>query len=481
MNRIARQIGGWFEARLGIAQALRPILGHRTPRGAKWWYVFGSATLTLFLIQVVTGILLAMVYVPSGDQAYESLQYLNYTQELGWFLRALHNTAASGMVVMLVIHMTQVFLMGAFKYPRELTWLFGVGLLAITMGMAFTGQVLRWDQDAYWGVGVGSAMAGRLPIIGPYMVRLICSGPTIGGETLSRFFALHVFVLPGTLILLVVGHLYLVLRLGISSPPVAGKPVDPKTYDAEYERELANGVTFYPNPIRRDMIFSALTVIVIVALAAMIGPMGPGEPPDPTIIKSDPRPDWEFLPLFGLLALSPAPLEPVAIFGVPAIIGLVLILIPFVGSKGERSPRRRPVAVLSVILFFTTAGVLGWLGHTSPWSPVMDAWSGLPVPERMVKNLRPLELQGAAVFQVKTCRNCHALDGIGGERGPDLTKVATKLTHDELIRQVIQGGGLMPAFGSRLSPAEIDAMVAFLETLRPPGEPPARSAVTARR
>lgn len=481
MSGVFRRVADWFEARLGIAQAIGPILGHRTPRGAKWWYVFGSATLTLFLVQVATGICLAMVYVPSGDQAYESLQYLNYTQEFGWFLRALHNTAASGMVVMLVIHMTQVFLMGAFKYPRELTWLFGVGLLGITLGMAFSGQVLRWDQDAYWGVGVGSAMAGRLPLIGPYVVKLLCSGPTIGGETLSRFFALHVFILPAALILLVAGHLYLVLRLGISSPPIAGKPVDPRTYHEEYERELANGVTFYPNPIRRDMIFSALTIIVIVVLAAVIGPMGPGEPPDPTIIKSNPRPDWEFLPLFGLLALSPAPLEPVAIFGVPAILGLVLILIPFVGSKGERSPRRRPVAVLSVVLFFTAAGVLGWLGHKSPWSPVMDGWSGLPVPERMVKQLRPLELQGAAVFQVKTCRNCHALDGIGGERGPDLTHVAIRLTHDELIRQVIQGGGLMPAFGSRLSPAEIDAMVAFLETLRPPGEPPARSAVATSR
>src|SRR5262249_26231249 len=150
-------------ARLGLRAAVGPILHHPTPRGAKWFYVFGSATLTLFLLQVVSGICLAMVYVPSGDQAYESLQYLNSTQELGWFLRALHNTAAGGMVVMLFVHMTQVFLMGAYKYPRELTWLFGVGLLGVTLAMAFSGQVLRWDQDAYWGVGVGAAMAGRLP------------------------------------------------------------------------------------------------------------------------------------------------------------------------------------------------------------------------------------------------------------------------------------------------------------------------------
>lgn len=476
-----RRVLDWLEERLGIAAALGPILRHRTPRGAKWWYVFGSATLTLFLLQVVTGICLAMVYVPSGDQAYESLQYLNYTQPLGWFLRAMHNTAAGGMVVMLVVHMTQVFLMGAYKYPRELTWLFGVGLLAITLGMAFSGQVLRWDQDAYWGVGVGASMAGRLPLIGPYVVKMLCSGPTIGGETLSRFFALHVFVLPGLLITLVAGHLYLVLRLGISSPPVAGRPVDPRTYHEEYEKELESGVPFYPNPVRRDMIFSALTVLVIVVLAAVIGPKGPGEPPDPTIITAEPRPDWYFLPLFGLLALLPPGLETPAIFGIPGVIGLVLVLIPFVGSKGERHPKRRPVAVLSVVMFFTVAGVLGWLGNTSPWSPVMDAWSGLPVPERMVKRLKPLELQGAAVFQVKTCRNCHALDRSGGRRGPDLTDVATKLSRDELIRQVIQGGGLMPAFGTQLTPSEIDAMVAFLETLRPEGQPAARDPTLSER
>jgi len=471
----------WFDFRLGLRDALVPILRHPTPRGARWWYVFGSATLTLFVLQIVTGIGLALVYVPSADRAYETLEYLNYDASLGWFLRALHNCSASGMVVMLALHMTQVFLMGAFKYPREMTWLVGIVLLVCTLGMCFSGQVLRGDQDAYWTVGVSAAMAGRVPVVGPWLVRLLLGGETIGGQTLSRFFALHVFIVPAALIFFLVVHLYLVLKQGISAPPVTGRPVDPKTYAAEYEEELKRGEPFFPLAVARDAIFSALTVVVVVAVAAWLGPQGPGEPPDPTLIQAEPRPDWYFLPLFALLALSPPALEALAIFGVPTIALAVLVLVPFVAGKGERSPRRRPVAVLSVLMIYLVVGVLGWEGYRSPWSPDMFAWSGTPVPERIIKQLTPRELAGAAVFQNKTCRNCHALDGKGGQRGPDLTSVATRLTHDELIRQVIQGGGLMPAFGDQLSPAEVEAMVAFLETLKPRGQPPAVSPVAANR
>ncbi len=162
-----------------------------------WWYVFGSASMTLLMIQILTGIGLALVYVPSADQAYESLLYLNYQQPLGWFFRSLHYWSGSGMVVMVIVHMTQVFLHGAYKFPRELNWLTGVVLLLLTLGMAFTGQVMRWDADAYWGVGVGASMAGRVPVIGPYIVDLLLGGPIIGSNALSRFFALHVFVIPG--------------------------------------------------------------------------------------------------------------------------------------------------------------------------------------------------------------------------------------------------------------------------------------------
>src|SRR5438874_754749 len=164
------------------------------------------------MIQIVTGILLALVFVPTADRAYDSLLFLNYDQPLGWFLRALHYYAGSGMVVMVLLHMTQVFLHGAYKYPRELTWVVRVLLLLCTLGMFFTGQVLRWDPDAYWGLAVGASMAGRVPVVGPDVVQLMLGGQVIGGDTLSRFYALHVFVIPGALLALLAVHLWLVLK-----------------------------------------------------------------------------------------------------------------------------------------------------------------------------------------------------------------------------------------------------------------------------
>src|SRR5438874_9934900 len=197
MMRMLRSIGTWFESRAGLRDAIMPVMTHPIPKGAAgpmgWWYVFGSASMTMLMIQILTGILLALVYVPSADRAYDSLLYLNYEQPLGWFVRALHYYAGSGMVVMVILHMTQVFLHGTYKYPRELTWVLGVLLLLCTLGMFFTGQVLRWDPDAYWGLAVGGAMAGRVPVAGPWLVRQLFGGPVIGGDSLSRFFALHVF------------------------------------------------------------------------------------------------------------------------------------------------------------------------------------------------------------------------------------------------------------------------------------------------
>ena len=158
-----------------------------------------------------------------------------------------------------------------------------------------------------------------------------------------------------------------------------------------------------------------------------------------------------------------------------------LFLVPFVSNRGERAPSRRPVAVLAVIVIYTALGVLTYQGATSPWSPQMTAWSGDPIPEGMVRNSTPLRLQGAAVFQNKSCRNCHALEGVGGRRGPDLTAVGTRLTPGQLIDQVSNGtpgGGNMPAYGKQVSPDEMTALVEFLENLRPAGERRARLAAT---
>ncbi len=342
MFRLFRSLGAWFDSRLGLRAVLMPMLEHPVPRAIAgpmgWWYVFGSASLTMLAIQIITGIGLALVYVPSAGQAYESLLFLDYQQPLGWFLRALHYYAGSGMVVMLLVHMTQVFLHGAYKYPRELTWLVGVVLLVCTLGMFFSGQILRWDPDAYWGLGVAGSMAGRVPVIGPWVVRLLLGGSIIGGDSLSRFFALHVFVIPGALLAFLGLHLWLVLRCGISAPPVPGQVVDPKTYDAEYHEELRKGVPFLGEAMLKDMLFSALAVIVVVAIAALLGPKGPTGPPDPTLPGANPRPEWPFLWLFALLALSPPAIETFIILVFPLLVIGALLAVPLISNRGERAP-----------------------------------------------------------------------------------------------------------------------------------------------
>jgi ubiquinol-cytochrome c reductase cytochrome b subunit len=477
-----KRILAWFDARLKLSESMLPMMRHPIPRSAAgpmgWWYVFGSASLTLLMIQIITGICLALVYVPSADNAYESLLFLNFQQTLGWFMRSLHYWSGSAMMVMVVVHMTQVFLHGSYKYPRELTWCVGVCLLLMTLGMMFSGQVLRWDGDAYWGVSVGASMLGRVPGAGPYLVDLLLGGPVIGGDTLSRFFALHVFVIPGLLLFFLAVHLWLVLKCGISSAPVPGNKVDPKTYHAQYEEELKTGEPFLGDAIWKDIFFSALTVVVVAVIAAVVGPKGPSSWPKPSLLGANPRPDWPFLWLFGILSLSPPGLETPIILTLPVVLVIGLFVVPFVSNRGERAPSRRPVAVLSVVVIFTTLGIFTYLGDLSPWSPVMGAWSGDPVPVNMVQRSSPLQLQGAALFQNKQCRNCHALEGVGGTRGPDLTTVGTRLTRNQLIDQISNGtpgGGNMPAFGKQVSPDQMTALVDFLVSLRPPGEPPPHS------
>jgi ubiquinol-cytochrome c reductase cytochrome b subunit len=481
MKRWLISIGNWFDARLGISDVFVPMMRHPVPRqleGAEgWFYVFGSASLTFFLIQIITGIGLALVYVPAADKAYDSLLYLDYEQPLGWFLRALHYYAGSGMVVMLLVHMTQVFLQGAYKYPRELTWVVGVFLLCCTMGMFFSGQILRWDPDAYWGLAVGASMAGRVPVIGPWVVDMLLGGPIIGGDSLSRFFTLHVFVIPGALMLFLAIHLWLVLRCGVSAPPVPGEYVDPATYDANYHRQLEkDGVPFFGDALIKDVLFSALAVTVVVIIAAVLGPKGPSGPPDPALADANPRPEWPFLWLFALLSLSPPAIETFIMLVLPVVIVMVLLMVPFISNRGERAPSRRPVAVLMVVAIYTALAALTYEGASAPWSPDMNAWTEDPIPVRIVERSSPVEQQGALVFQYKNCRNCHALDGVGGRRGPDLTTIGTQMTGNQLIDQISNGspgGGNMPAYGKQISPHEMEALVDFLVSLRPEGQRPA--------
>ncbi len=476
--RVIEKLGSWFDERLKVGTVLREAAAHPVPREtASWFYVFGSAALTVFLLQFVTGILLALIYVPSAGEAWNSLQILNHTVTLGWFIRALHGWGSNFMLAIVLIHMVQVFLFGAYKFPRELTWIIGVFLLLVTLGMAFTGQVLRFDQDAYWGLGIGASIASRVPVVGPALVNLMLGGPIIAAATLSRFFALHVFLIPGLLIAFVGIHVLLVLKLGINEWPMPGRIVRRATYVREYQ-ELTHkgGMAFVPDAIWKDLFFSGFILLAIAACALYFGPFGPGGQPDPTIIQTAPRPDFFFLWIYATLSfLPPAAETPILLIG-PVIAIVVLLALPFVSGEGEKSWKRRPIAVLTILVIAVALATLTHLGEHTPWSPVMSAWSSLPIPAEDLQGRTALERRGALVFQAKQCHNCHSLGDAGGKRGPALDSVALRLTEDQLIRQVIQGGGNMPAYGKNLSPAETTALVAFLKTLHPARQMPARDA-----
>jgi ubiquinol-cytochrome c reductase cytochrome b subunit len=291
---------------------------------------------------------------------------------------------------------------------------------------------------------------------------------------------LHVFVIPASLIAFVGVHLLLVLRLGVNEWPMPGRIVRRATYVKEYhELTRRDGVPFLPGAIVKDIFFSGFILLAIAVCAVHFGPFGPSGQPDPTIIQTAPRPDYFFLWLYAVLSLLPPSMETPTLLIGPVIALGVLLALPFISGEGEKSWKRRPIAVLTILLVAVSLGTFTHLAGNAPWSPVMDAGSAEPIPKTYLKGRTALERQGALVFQAKQCHNCHALGGAGGKRGPALDRVAVQLTEDQLIRQVIQGGGNMPAYGKNLSPAETTALVSFLETLHPARLAPARDASRA--
>ncbi|MEJ7570100.1 MAG: cytochrome b N-terminal domain-containing protein [Gaiellaceae bacterium] len=209
----------WLEERSGLVGAIKYFLFRKVPRDTSWAQTLGSATLTAFLVQAITGVILAFYYKPDPDKAYESIQIITNELTLGWLVRGMHRWGASVFIILMFLHMARVFLYGAYKYPRELNWIVGVLLLALGMGEGFTGYLLPWDQTAYWATVVGININGTAPFLGPFITQFLQGGASIGADTLSKFYSIHMLVLPGAIAGLIGLHLYLVMRLGVTSPP----------------------------------------------------------------------------------------------------------------------------------------------------------------------------------------------------------------------------------------------------------------------
>jgi menaquinol-cytochrome c reductase cytochrome b subunit len=209
----------WLEERSGLVGGVRYFLFRKVPGDTNWMQTLGSATLTAFLVQAITGVILAMYYQPTPKDAYSSIVNISDNVTLGWLVRGMHRWGASVFIILMFLHMGRVFLFGAYKYPRELNWIVGVLLLVMGMTEGFTGYLLPWDQTAYWATVVGINLNGTAPFLGPWLAQFLRGGQDIGGETLTRFYSLHMLVVPGAIIGLITLHLYLVIRLGVTSPP----------------------------------------------------------------------------------------------------------------------------------------------------------------------------------------------------------------------------------------------------------------------
>ncbi|MCC6347955.1 MAG: cytochrome b N-terminal domain-containing protein [Nitrospirales bacterium] len=457
----------WLNDRTGLVNLIVSVAVHPVPPGARWKYVFGSAVLAAFILQVVTGIGLLTTYVSSTGGAYQSLQYITDKAPLGALLRGMHYWGASAMVVMIIIHLVRVFLTGSYKFPRELNWGSGVLLLGITAAMAFSGQIMRWDQNAVWSLVVGTEMSGRFPLIGTWLGYFIMGGDVMGSSTLSRIFAVHVFILPILLVSLAGLHLYLVLRNGVSEPPVPGRGVDPSTYRSEYQSMLREkGVPFWPEAAWRDFVFALAVVLAVLLLAWVVGPSKLDRPPDPSLINAHPRPDWYFWWYFAVLALLPYSLENYVMVLAPFLIALILLSVPLASNRGERHPERRPLAVAAVIFIFSCIAALTLAGWRENWSPRVNA---PPLTADIIGVSSGPVYDGAMVFNEKACLYCHTIEGHGGKRGPDLSWIADRLTRDQMTLRIMNGAYNMPVFGRILSTTETENLLDFLATRKRPG------------
>lgn len=346
LDRIVR----WADERIPLTTIIRQGLDEEIPGGARFAYTRGSATMTAFVIQMITGVWQLFYYVPTVDHAYDSLNYLRTEVPFGWLIHGLHYWGANAIIVLVGLHIARVFLYGAYKPPRELTWLAGVTLLLVTAALVFTGAPLPWDERGYWAAVVGTSIAGTVPLVGDVVKRLLRGGDLMGQLALSRMFVLHVAILPAVLLAFLAIHLAAFRRFGSVGP-----------WD-EAKRQR-NGL-FWPDQVLKDAIVATFLLVFLIALCAYAPPPFAG-PADPLDTSYMPKPEWNFLFLYEALKLFPGRLEPLGTVGVPLIGILVLVTVPFLGRSPERNPIRRPFPMAGGAIWVGAVIALTIIGFTS--------------------------------------------------------------------------------------------------------------------
>lgn len=420
------------------------------PDDLGWAATLGSLCALLFAVQAVTGMILAFYYNPTPDQAHASIGYIMNTVSLGWILRGIHHWGASAMVILVFVHLVHNFFSGAFKAPRELTWIIGVCLFLLTLGFGFTGYLLPWDQKAYWATVVSANIPKDIPVIGEFLARLLLGGETVSGLTLTRFYAIHTLMFPALMACFIALHIYLVrvhdLAGGTSSKSINAL----KTY------------RFFPEHLSRCSIAFGIVfaVILFLSIFADVPLEEVAGTVDPTYL---PRPEWYYMWLFQLLTFFPGKAEIVGSLIIPVAGGILLFCLPFLSKTDLRGMADRPLATaagITCLVGIVYLTLMGFEGARSYGDRVV-------VPDRQ---LSASEQKGLRIFMDRECAYCHHIMGRGGRiQGPDLSNVVAKNRTKEWLQrfikdpQAISRWSIMPKYD--LSEDELNALADFLLSL----------------
>jgi ubiquinol-cytochrome c reductase cytochrome b subunit len=468
----------WFDVRIGVGSLMHEALDEPIPGGARWAYVFGSVLLFLFISQTITGVFLSLYYAPTADHAHTTVAYIVKEVTGGSFLRSLHAYGSSAVVIVMLLHLTQTFLYGAYKGRREVLWISGCALFGLMLAMAFTGYLLPWDQKAYFATTVGTNMASEVPLIGSTLKRMMRGGNEMGTLTLSRFFVGHVFLLPGAILGLIAAHVFLFRKAGAAGPP-SEHPINPRL---PTER-------FYPRQVVMDTVV-ALLMICVLGLLAHFSPTELGPKANPADTQYVPRPEWFYLPVFQWLKYFKGSLSIVGIVVIPMLTAILIVALPFFDRRLERRPWRRPFAVGIYLAIMATLMVFGWLSRhedrldpaiakqvakqdeetkqfmREPFEPEAAA-NSLSAPAVVV--LDPLAAAGKKIFDGESCDACHGENGVGTSAGPKLSGATAKKSPEELAKLLRHPTAKM--LEGEMKPVDVPegdlkALVAYIKSLK---------------
>lgn len=440
----------FLDERLGLEELSNFWLKKFLPPSTNWFFTLGGAALFLFAVQIVTGIFLALYYAPTPAGAYASVTYIQEKVLFGKIIRGIHNWSASFLMVIVPLHLLRVFFWSAYKKPRELTWLAGVFLLLVTAGFAFTGYLLPWDQKGYWATVVGTNMMGLVPAIGQYILKVVRGGMELGALALTRFYAVHVLILPALLIFFLGMHLFLITKHGSAG-----------SWN-ESKNDLTKGFPFYPKQVARDLIIAFLLLSVLLILAWKVGASleDMADPTDETYI---PRPDWYFLFLFQMLKYFPGRTELIGALVLPAVFFGVLLLLPFIDRKPRRAPYRRPLALLfggGVVVAVSFLTFMALQDDRKLRAAQAEAASFDPA----------LAAEGGKVFTGNGCDGCHLEGGRKLGQGPVLVGAARRHSQAWLIQHFkdpksVSPGTTMPKF-DYLREDEMQQLINYIKSLK---------------